>query len=199
MRHATAREELASIRALMDESQGFLTGTWPHQLVWGILGCAGLVATWWSVVTSRFGLTPWVWAAVLALGWIHSLVRVRRAGSPGPVRNVATRAFGSIWLALGVTLTLLASASLIAGAMDPRGLPGVIATLFGAGYYASGFLAGLRWLRRVGMAWWVGGAVLLVWQEPESLLVLALMTVCLEIGPALALRRMERTVTAGGR
>ena len=95
-------------------------------------------------------------------------------------------------MGLGVSLTLLAGTAVLTGAVDPRGLPGVVAIIFGGGYFASGFVSGLRWLTGVGVAWWVGGVVLVFWQEPAALLLLAAMALLLEVGPALALRRMEQ-------
>lgn len=162
MDQAAARQELAAIRALMAESQGFLGGSWRHQLVWGLLGASGLTATWWAV-SAGSAVRP---------GWI--------------------------WLALGVTLTLIGAASILTGTLAPRSLPGLIALVFGAGYFASGLVAGVRWLAGVGVGWWVAGAGLLQWSSgPGSLLVLAGLTLVLEVGPALALRRLERSGAAG--
>jgi hypothetical protein len=115
-----------------------------------------------------------------------------RRGGRTPVRNVAMRAFGGIWMSLGVTLTLIGSVSVYSGALEPSSLPGVLAVVFGAGYFASGFVAGLVWLSAVGVAWWAGGVGLLFWRTPGNLLVLAAMVVALEVVPALVLRRRER-------
>ena len=43
------REELAAIRSLMAESQGLLTGSWRHQLVWGLLTTFALFGTWVAI------------------------------------------------------------------------------------------------------------------------------------------------------
>ena len=192
MEEATAREELAAIRTLMADSQSFLRGTWPHQMVWGCVGTVGLLATWALGQSGRYGLVPWVWVAAVSVGWTYSLF-LARDHSRAPVRNVAGRAFGGIWMALGVTLTLLGTVTVFVGAVDPRGLPGVIAVVFGAGYFASGFLAEMRWLAGVGVAWWAAGVVLLLWQSEAAILALAALTLLLEVGPALVLRSMERS------
>ena len=75
-------------------------------------------------------------------------------------------------------------------------MSGVVAIVFGAGYFATGFTAGLRWLQGVGAAWWIGGVGLLLWQSPQGLLALAAMTILLEIGPALRLRQLARASAA---
>ena len=46
MDHDIGTGELAQIRALMSESHELLTGTWRHQLIWGLLTALGLSGTW---------------------------------------------------------------------------------------------------------------------------------------------------------
>lgn len=195
-------DDLAAIRSLMAESQSFLSGTWTYQFVWGLVGATGLTGTWSAARAGHFDWIPWIWIVALTFGWGYSLWS-RLAGSEGgPVSNVASRAFGSIWIALGVTLTLLGAVALSpstggGAVIDPRLLPGLIALIFGAGYFSSGHLARLRWLQGVAIAWWAGGVALLLWRHPDALLVLAVMTVFLEIGPALLLRRGDVREGAG--
>ena len=192
MEQATVREDLAFLRSLMDESQAFLCGTWRHQLVWGLVGISGLAGTWVSMNVGAFGRIPWIWGVWVGVGWFYSLLLARRDAFRPSARSVASRAFGGIWLALGVTLTLLGLATMFTGAVDPLGLPGIIAIVFGAGYFASGYVGGLQWLKGVGALWWGGGVALLIWSSPDALLGLAGMTLPLGIGPALRLRRTER-------
>lgn len=195
MQDAPSARDLAWIRSLMDESQRFLCGTWRHQLVWGVIGVVSLTATWGALRTGAPNAVGWIWGAALALGWTYSLWLGRR-DARAPVRNVAGRAFGGIWMALGVALTLLGTMTIMTDALDPMGLPGIVAILFGSGYFASAFLADLRWLSVVALAWWGGGVVLLLWRSPDAILALAAMTAALEAGPALLLRRIERTSRA---
>lgn len=191
------RQELAWIRALMEDSQRLLAGTWRHQALWGLLTAAGLALTWWAVGADRPGVV-WVgWPALIAAGWSGSFALERR-GASAPVHNLAGRAFGGVWVGAGVTLTLLGTLGLYSGALAPSALPGVLSLVLGLGYFASGFASGLRWLRTVGLAWWVLGSALMVWRGPDGLLVLAGAALVLEVGPALALRRREREGAGGG-
>lgn len=199
MTEATAREELAWIRALMDQSQTFLCGTWRHQFLWGLVAMAGLVGSWSAGQTERYALIGWIWLGAGMLGWAGSLRLARRDALNPAVRSVAARAFGGIWLGLGVSLTLLGTSTVVLGAIDPRAMSGIVAIVFGAGYFASGFTAGLRWIQLVGVAWWIGGVGLLLWRGSEAMLVLAAMILVLEVGPALRLRLIERAHRAADR
>jgi hypothetical protein len=195
MDQQTARSELASIRSLMADSQAFLSGTWQHQLLWGTLAAIGLSATWVAAREESYTAIAWIWGVTLVSGWLCSVWLMRRwTGSP--VRNVATRAFGGIWLSLGVTLTLIGTVSIYSGALEPSSLPGVLALVFGAGYFASGFMAGMPWLSAVGVAWWASGVALLFRRGPGGMLVLAVLVLLLEVVPALVLRNRERAGAA---
>ncbi len=194
----TLRDDLAAIRALMADSQDLVRGTWWYQMVWGVLITLGLVLTWVGEQSGRFGFIAAVWVGVVVTGWVASMIRGRREAARATVRNAASRAFAGIWIGLGVTLTMVGMVSIPTGAVAPDGLPGLLAILFGAGYFATGFVSGLRGLSLVGVGWWMGGAALLVFQGPSAVLGLAALTVMLEIAPALALRRMERPVASGG-
>ncbi|MBW3535907.1 MAG: hypothetical protein KY453_11950 [Gemmatimonadetes bacterium] len=191
MNGAAAGQDLAWIRALMEDSQRLLRGTWRHQAVWGLLSAVGLVATWWAVSGSRLTMAWAVWPLLLVVGWSLSFALARKDGARRPVRNLASRAFGGVWIGSGVTLTLLGTLGLYSGAVAPSALPGVLSLVLGLGYFASGFVTGLGWLRWIGVAWWLVGSGLMVWRGPGGLLVLAVAALLLEVGPALTLRREE--------
>lgn len=187
---STAREEIAFIRGLMDENRRLVAGSWRHQVVWGSLTAAGLGVTWWVLREGGAAPIGWVWVALLVVGWAASWWMGRGEARAAPVRNQATRGFAGIWVGIGITLTLLATVGLYGGGLDPRVLPGVLACVLGAGYWASSRVTGIDWLAMVGVGWWAGGCALLLTDlGPTALLVLAGMTVLLEVLPGLALRR----------
>lgn len=187
----TLRDDLAAIRALMADSQALVHGTWWYQLLWGFLVTLGLVLTWFGEQSGRYGLIAVGWMGVVVVGWTASMIRGRREATEARVQNAASRAFSGIWIGLGVTLTLVGMVSIPTGAVAPDGLPGLLAIVLGAGYFATGFVSGLRGLIFVGVGWWVGGGALLFLQGPNAILGLAALTMLLEIVPALVLRRME--------
>lgn len=191
MDESSVREELSAIRALMTDSQRLIRGTWSHQLVWGVLVSVGLALTWAAEQSERYPLIAAVWLGVVVTGWTFSIWWGRTHDAQASVHNTATRAFAGIWVGLGITLTMIGMLTIPTGAVAPDGLPGVLAAILGAGYFASGVLAGMRWLLLVAVAWWLGAAALLVWQGPGTLLGLAALTVAFEVLPALALRRAE--------
>lgn len=193
MNTSDVHRELALIRGLMEGSQRLLAETWKHQVAWGLLIAVGLVTTWWGQATGNRTLLVWIWPAVLAVGWLFSLTIGYRDARRAPVSNAAGRAFAGIWIGAGVSLSLLGLLGPLVGAYTPMALPGVVAVILGLGYFASGVVAGLGWLRGVGLAWWASGTALLIWRDTWALPALAALVLLLQVGPALVLRRQSAT------
>ncbi len=184
----TARRELADIRSWMEEGRRVMVETWRHQVWWGVVSAVALVATWWAVEQEAWGAAWILWPVALTIGWSGSAL-LGRAGPPR-ARNQATRAFESLWVGTGVTLTVVGTVGLYGGGLAPTAFPGVVAAVFGAAYFTAARIASLPALRWVALAWWVGAAGLLLWPSDASLLVLAALALLLEAGPGLALSRL---------
>jgi len=195
-----ARNDLEWIRAAVDRGQQRLASTWHHQLLWGCITTVGLILTWTAIQLEARLLLTSVWPTLIVIGWTLSvlsetyLVRLRGAR---PKAGSGPQASAGIWVGIGVGLTLLGTLGMATGALQPRALPMVVSVLLGSGYFATGHLADLGWLRGVGVAWWVVGSILAFATGTWTLLALAGATVVLEIGPALVLRERQAAPPLG--
>lgn len=200
MTAANAREdqaEIAALRTLMEETRLAVYDNGKHFIAWGILMTAALVATYVLVDRGSYGALGVVWPAAILLGWIFSLGAGRADYVRAPVRTLGDRVLSAIWIGFGITATLLGLLGLFTDALPPEALSGTMAVLLGGAFFTSGFLQGLRWLRTIGAAWWLGGAAMLWWPGLHTLLVLAAMVVALQIVPGLVLRGRAPRPTEG--
>ncbi len=187
----SAQQELAWIRELMVDSRRALHGSWQHQVLWGCLISAGLAGTW---AVAYAGRPEWIgpgWATLIMIGWGGSVLLGRRLAAGARVNTQSEGLFAGVWVGVGAALTLFGTVGMASGALSPTTLPGVVAILMGVGYFASGHLAGLGWLRLVGVAWWLVGTGMLVIAGAWTLPALAAAFATLTLGPALVLRRQE--------
>ena len=156
-----AREDLAVIRRIMEETRREVTERGSHLVIWGGISAAGLLATWWAAL-GRSGLDPGVvWAGLLAAGWAASLYVGWREGRRARVRAAGRRLLSVVWLAAAATLTLVGLAGLFGEVLSPRSLPGVLSAVLAMPILLTSLLTGERWLSWVASGWWLGGAVML--------------------------------------
>ncbi|HWK89757.1 MAG TPA: hypothetical protein VNP72_07170 [Longimicrobium sp.] len=191
-----AREDLAAIRRLMEGGQRVVNHAGPHFVAWGLLTSAALVLTY---VLGRDGdarLISWMWAAAVGLGWLASIGLTVSGVRRAPVSSASGRLLGGLWIGTGVTLTLLGFAGPAGGALHWSGLTGVLAAVLGTGFFATGLVAGSRWIQAAGGAWWAGSLFMLLWPGPHGLLVTAALTLVLQTIPGLVLMLRARRAVA---
>jgi hypothetical protein len=194
------RDDIALIRAAIEEGRGYAIRFGPGLVVWGIALAAGFAATY-AFVRGWSALRPAVlWPLAIAVPWAYSLRRFWRRGAgeaPTAGRGPMVVALRMLWLGLGFFLTTLTLAALWGGEAHPDWLAAVVAGAMGAGVFATAWLAAMPWLRWVASAWWVGElAVFALRQRPEALLLSAAMMLALLSGPGLALAMRRRKLAA---
>lgn len=191
MEDRTPGQDLAAIRALMEESRDHLCGTGRYWVLWGAVSVLGFVLTYLTVggaVRPPLDLS-WIWGGLLALGWAGSAWMGRRGERVAPVGNEVTRIVYAIWVGLGVVLTVIALAGMLTPWISVEALPGLLAVTVGAGYLPTGSIRGLGWLRWLGGLWWLGGVWMLLRPGLHTVLLLGAMVVVLQIGPGVLLER----------
>ncbi len=170
-----AREDLALVRRFMEETRREVVDRGTHLLIWGVISTVGLGMTW-TIVGGMVDLDPrWMWAGLLAAGWLASIGVGRREGRGARVRTVGRRLLSAVWVATGVSLTLIGIAGLFAGVVDVRALPGLLAIVVATAFMVTSLLIGERWLAWIAAGWWLGGGAMLVWSGPRALLAMAAM------------------------
>jgi len=190
------REDLAFIRAAIEEGRSYATGRSPDMVVWGIAIAIGYLGTYGFVRGWSDFKPDWLWTACIALPWLYSLRRPLRrlvgneaAGQTRPM----VLALRMMWFGCGVFLTSLWLATMWTGDIRQGWFPAVVAGIFGAAMFATAFLANLRWLRWVAVLWWAGElAVYALRQQPEALLLSAVLMLALLAGPGLFLLQRRR-------
>jgi hypothetical protein len=127
------------------------TESWGWTFVfWGV---AYYVAILWTAVYHW----PWAWLVTMACAWMVSMVIILRKKKNQPARRPGTtigRAIFSIWIAMGVSLTLLLPALGFSGRFNQHVFVAVVAAMLGTANGASGMI--IRWKAQIASAcvWW---------------------------------------------
>ncbi|MFB6240974.1 MAG: hypothetical protein ABEJ46_05380 [Gemmatimonadota bacterium] len=152
----------------------------------------GLVATY---LTARAGLSVpplFIWIGAIGLGWVGSFWIGRQQRQRAPVETLGGRVMMGIWVGGGVTGTLLGFAVPAAGLVSTSGeILGPIAMIMGTCHFASSYVtrsAAMRWMAG---GWWAGGTAMLWWNGIESLLIMGVLVLALQLLPGIWLLRSE--------
>lgn len=190
---STIEADLSAVRGLMEQSSRAIHDSGWHHVVWG-----SVVATATLLVRGVAGDWPaanpgWTWAVAVALGWVLSVVAGRAAYQERPATTGADSVTRRVWVAVGISLTLLGFVGIPTGSITSSGLSTVTAVLLAMGYFASSVGPDLRWFLGLAVAWWGGAVVLLLLPRDITQLAFAGMMLVIEVGVGLALIARNRS------
>ncbi|MGA3372671.1 MAG: hypothetical protein ABSC48_13025 [Terracidiphilus sp.] len=117
---------------------------------WGV---AYYVAIGWTA----WNQWPWAWLVTMMGAWLLCWAIIRKKRKNQPERRPATtigRAIFSIWVAMGVSLTLLLPALGFSGRFNQHLFVAIVAAMLGVVNGASGMI--IRWKAQIAsaMVWW---------------------------------------------
>jgi hypothetical protein len=202
MEQLDAKQELAFIRKVIQDSRSTMVDNGVEYIFWGVLVACGMFGTFALDklnATDRAG-GAWIyltlWIGIMGGGWTYSLIRYLRLHRQARVHTLAGRMLGTIWLACGITIMLLIFALGPLGKADP--CPAIAAVL-GIGFLLSGVLMDFAPLRWASVCWWAGAIVLaLIRPIPTEMLVFGGMMIAFQVVPGIVLHRAWQENARGG-
>ncbi len=191
-----AREQLAYIKNIMEETRREMGGYGGDFILWGILMIVGLVVTYLHVVFRLYGPWTWVvWFVLVGTGWLLSIISFMKSKNRRGTSHFTAIAC-RIWAGYGVAATILGFIGPMSGAYPPDYIVAVVAAVMGAAYLGTGLLFGSRWLQGFAIGWWGGSIVMFYNPTAVMLLVFAAMMFCFQVVPGYFIYRRNKIKTA---
>ncbi len=189
---ASAREQLALITALVQDSRSALKENGFPYILWGGISSGGTLL---SYLAAALSLGPFIlplWIVLSSAGAIGMAVYYGRAAKP-KVRHVAERIYGTLWLCIaagGLGLWLIAMIFRTSYGLQ-EGLA-VLSVLIGIGYVVSGVITNYRSLVALGVLWMAGGGACLAVPPRWTPALLGSMAFLFEFIPGLVMLSRSR-------
>jgi hypothetical protein len=193
-----AQQELAFIKKVMTDSRKILIDDGKGTIFWGLLISFGLLITYLSIAQNWETFLGWFWPVLIAFGWTYTIITEIRHERKRRVKTFAGKIMGAVWIAFGISATILGFVGTVSGAYHSVIISPLIAVLLGTGYLVSGLLYGKSWVSYLSIAWWGGAIIMFFMQNLETLLLMIGMMILFQVIPGIILYRefkKERAVT----
>lgn len=191
-RVANPAGDLALIRAMMDAGRRRAGIDGAHMIIWGaILGIAFLVQ-YASAVGRLPELFIEIWVPAFLIGFPLSFWIGRRTSCEAERNNIALAAYGTVWLAIGVVMTLYLIGGVSSGQFDGGTATLLACSLFGTAYFVVAKVTRLSWMYACAAGWWLFFFQVTMLPNIDSEILLQMAGACflLVLLPGLVLRRM---------
>lgn len=190
MENTEAKEQLAVIKKIMDDSRKINFENGFYYIFWGSLISVALIINYYFIVTkSELKSVFILWPVIMLIGIIVAVIYGAKSEKRTNVKTFAGQICNSLWISLGVAIFTFAFIGNIAQAYSPFYISAMVSVLLGVGYFNSGIIQRINWLRNLGFVWWLGGWFLFYLKGPIIMLTFAIMLILFQVIPGIILYR----------
>jgi len=180
------REDLAVIKKIMLESRQNFYNVGIHLVVWGGIVILSLFLTYYSISIKYIVPEYCIWIIGFGLAWTFEFWQYKRYQHGKRVYNKLNRIGSTLWMSLLVTMMIYGIFGGVGGNLV-EGSTGIIAGLLAIGYFVTGEVIEMKWIKYLGYGWWIGAIILFFLPNTVGILVMALLMALLQFIPGLIL------------
>ena len=180
------QEDLAVIKQIMLESRQRFYNIGIHLVVWGGIVIVSLLLTFYSLSIKYLFPENWIWLIGFTLAWIFEFWQYKRKKNSERDYNKLSRVSIAMWMSILITMMIYG----IFGGMSGHFMEGgnaIIAGLLAIGYFVTGEVNEMKWIKYLGFGWWLGAIILFFTPSDLSILIMALLMTCLQFIPGVIL------------
>lgn len=181
----TALEDLSYIKQIISDSKKTVVDNGVGFIIWGILISIALLFNYFAIVAELYGWTLYIWIAAIGIGWLitfYDNIRHKKKRVPS---TYASKILGSVWMSLGVVMTIIGFAATTLGALKGVYINSFMSLQIGIGFIVTGTIYNNRNMKLLGIAWWLGALVMMAWPGVQVLLIMAFMMIFLQVVPGI--------------
>ena len=188
MNEKAAVEELAFIKNIISQSRKSFALNGKPYIFWGILIVIGLFLEYIrGIDLIEFNYMFIVWILLIAIGWGYAYVDSRKHKRESPSRTLAGKILGGMWLACGISMTIVGFLGTISGAIKGVYVSPVLSLILAIAYFLTGIIYDYKWQRNLSIGWWLGAIFMFFFPGEHTVLIMALMMIFLQIVPGIIL------------
>lgn len=180
-----AEFEITYIKGLMEESRRSLAENGIGYIIWGVLVVIGITFNYLRLMDVTSINPTYVWIAVIGLGWVITIIGIRKEKKTIKARTMGDKVLGAVWFSAGLSMTMVGFPGTLSGMISGYAILPLMSMILGIAYFVSGTVYGEKWIRYIGLGWWITAVVFLYWKSIHSLAIFALLMILLQVIPGI--------------
>jgi hypothetical protein len=113
-------------------------------------------------------------------------------------KTFASEIFNATWIACAIPITVVSVLYFIIDAISTSSLFVVVSTILGIGYYLTGIINELKFMKYLAFGWWLGSVTAISWkyigEEYQLSLLFAMLIFILEVVPGIIIYRKWKRI-----
>jgi hypothetical protein len=187
MEKQQAELEINMIKKIMEDSRKIVVEDGIGYIVWGVLVLAGMICSYFAVLTKQYNYTIWIWVILISGGWAYTLITHFYKDTKKKASTFAGKILGGLWLSTGISMTLIGFAGPWSHSIGGYTVFPLMSIILGIAFFVSGIVYGQGWIRNLAAGWWAGAVVMFFWPGMHLFLIFAAMMTIFQVTPGIIL------------
>lgn len=188
MKTYEAKSQLSIIKKMMEDSRQVNINNGFSFIFWGILVSTALIINY-ILIKNRYSgeYIGFTWLILMGAGAIIGGIVEARLIKRVKVKTFAGDILGSLWMSIGFVIFLFVFMGLFTKAYNGAYISPLVSGLLAIGYFTSGVISRVDWLKYLSIAWYLGSWALFMNISNESMLYFAFMLIFFQAIPGIIL------------
>ena len=188
-----AELELTVIKKIMEDSRRINLDNGIHYIFWGVLVTFALIINYILLITkTNMNYIGLIWFVLMISGAIIDGIIGRRQNKKAKVHTYAGNILGALWIASGIAMFMFGFLGTVTKAYNPIFISPIISVSLGVSFFTSGAIQQINWLRNIAFGWWIGAVFMFIFPSVHTLLIFAIMLICLQVIPGIILNKKSK-------
>ena len=192
MTEQDARQDIQTIKAMLEKTKKATAESGTLFIVWGILIALALVGNYILAYYKQYEWEWLNWTAVAVIGWIYSVIYGIRRERREPAKTYVQIAARHLYFASGALFLLVGLAFPRIGIYSYEAISPLISAVTGVLFFVMGGLFEWPFLKWAGAIWWAGAVGMSFLPGDDRTLAFAVLFVALYLIPSFVLRSKFR-------
>jgi hypothetical protein len=182
-------EDVEFVKQMIANNRRALVDNGIMYIATGVYIVVGVAATFLLDALGKGSWMPSVWLVLMALLMLSIVLAQKRIEKGAVKKTFATQIFSGVWIACGIPVVITSVLFFVTNDIQLKSLMACVSACMGIGYYLTGVINDLRFMKYLAAGWWAGVALSLLWsrfgQEYQLGLFFSLLILLLEIVPGM--------------
>lgn len=189
-------EDLQYVKRIIQDSRNIVVDSGIGFITWGVIIILGLFVTYLDIILQGDQYSIWAWIVLISAGWIQSIFDWYKKRAERTRVTFAGRLLGTIWLAVGISMTIVGFVGPFVGAYKSVYISPIISAILGIAFYISSLLYENKLMKFIPILWWVGSIYMFLFPGIQTILIMALLMLFLQVLPGILLYRKYKSERA---
>ncbi|MFC2084090.1 hypothetical protein ACFLS9_03455 [Bacteroidota bacterium] len=192
------QEDIHFIKKMIENNRRTLVDNGIMFISTGVYVFVGSTISYILGIYGKVDLLPVLWICLMAILIVFNLIIQRKAAKEQTKKTFSSKIFSATWSACGIPIVIIAVLFFTTGKGSPQALFVSISSILGIGYFLTGVINDLKFMKVLAFGWWVGTVLSFLWEyigeEYQLSLLFAVLIFVLEIFPGIIIYKKWKRI-----